>query len=253
MEEPNPLIELIDVNVAPAEAIHPQPIVQHVDWSILPHDFWVIGGLPGTGKTDLLATAAGLQKPLSGTHLLFGRDTNHLAEEELLREKLKIGFVFGTGRLFPTTTVAENVALPICYHQNCSFEQAEPQVMTALKLTGLEQFARSRPRDVTRNLHQRIGLARALALAPEVLMIDNPLLGVDPRLGRWWIDFLCQLFHGTPEGARRMTLVVATDDFRPWKEVGRKFALIHKKKWTPIGTREQLGQYSDPILQELMS
>lgn len=253
MAEPAPLIELIDVSAAPAEAIYSSPIVQHVDWTISPRDFWVVAGLPGSGKTGVISTAAALQKPVSGTHLLFGRDVRHLNEDELVREKMKIGFVFGTGRLFTSATIAENVALPICYHQNCSYEQAEPQVMAALKLTGLEHFARRRPREIALSLHQRIGLARALALDPQILMIDNPLLGVDPRLGRWWIDFLCNLSQGKIGGDKPMTLVVATDDLRPWRDVGRQFALINDKRWSIIGGREQLTAYSEPILRELMS
>lgn len=252
MGEATPLVELAGVSVARAESLTPMAVVRNVDWAICPGDFWVVGGLAGTGKTDLLATAAGLQKPLEGTHLLFGRDTRQMHEDELVSEKLKIGFVFGSGRLFPTTTIAENLALPICYHQNCTYEEAEPQVLEALQKTGLEHLAHKRPHEVNRNIHQRIGLARALALRPEILMLDNPLLGVDPRQGRWWIDFLCSL-AGEKAGEKRKTVVVATDDLRPWKDVARQFALIKNKEWVAVGSREELTQYKDPIVHELMS
>ena len=252
MEKGATLIELHDANVSRTEASHPEVVVKHVNWTIQPGDFWVVGGLPGSGKSDLLATAAALQKPMSGTHLLFGRDVQHMNEEELLDEKRRIGFVFGNGRLFMHSTVAENVALPICYHKNCTYEQAEPQAMEVLKATGLEAMANRRPREVTRNLHQRIGLARALALEPEVLLLDNPLAGVDPRLGRWWIDFLCKASNEGIFG-RKITMSIATDDFRPWQDVGREFAIIHDKVWKPIGGRENLRSFEDPILAELMS
>jgi ABC-type transporter Mla maintaining outer membrane lipid asymmetry ATPase subunit MlaF len=254
MEPTETLIELIDANISRAEAVHPQVLVQDVNWTIRRGDFWTVAGLPGSGKTDLLATAAGLQKVLSGTHLIFGKDIRHLSEDELVKEKLKIGFVFGSGRLFPKTTIAENIALPICYHLNCTYEQAEPKVRAALKLTGLEDSADRKPRDMTRNMHQRIGLARALALGPELLMIDNPLQGVDPRLGRWWIDFLSQLSRGHELlGGRPMTIALATDDLRPWRAVGSQFAVINGKKWKQFSGNEELNRFDDAVLKELMS
>lgn len=252
MSAPTSAIELHQADIPRAEALRPEAIVGEVNWRILTGDFWVIGGLPGSGKTDLLATAAALQKPLAGTHCLFGRDVQTMDEHELLQEKRRVGFVFGNGRLFTQSTIAENVALPICYHENCSYADAEPRVQEVLKLTGLDTIAEHRPREVTRNMHQRIGLARALALQPEVLLLDNPLLGVDPRLGRWWIDFLCSLATSGLHG-RKLTLVVGTDDFRPWTDVGRSFGYIHERRWTPIGGREDLKTLKEPVLRELMS
>jgi ABC-type transporter Mla maintaining outer membrane lipid asymmetry ATPase subunit MlaF len=248
------LIQLFDIKVARAEALTPHPIIRDVTWSIAEHDLWVVGGLPGTGKSDLLATAAALQKPLMGTHLLFGKDVRDMDEHELLSQRLRIGIVFGNGgRLFPQLTIAENLALPICYHRDCSAEEAAPEVNKALQICDLMHIATRRSGEVTRNLHQRIGLARALALQPEILMIDNPLLGVDPRQARWWIDFLCNLHKGHRLIGRPLTIVIATDDLRPWTEVGHQFALIKDKEWHVIGAREALRQSSDPLVREMLA
>ena len=82
-------------------------------WTVAAGDYWVVGGLPGTGKSDLLATAAGLQRPLRGTHLLFGEDLARLDEPALIQKRLRVGLVFENGgRLFNRLTVAENLALP---------------------------------------------------------------------------------------------------------------------------------------------
>jgi putative ABC transport system ATP-binding protein len=250
-----PLVELIDVTVGALNAVRKSTKVTGVNWNLCPGDYWVIGALTGGGKSDLLATAAGVQKPLSGFHFLFGRDAAHLNESELVRERLKIGLVFENGgRLFTQLTVAENLALPICYHQNCSPTSSHDRVSAALELTGLTRYADQKPAAISRNLHQRIGLARALALNPEVLLIDNPLMGIDPREAYWWLEFLSKLSAGHIQlGGRKITLAVATNDLRPWVDQGRQFALINKRSWHVVGDREGLKASRDPITRELLA
>jgi ABC-type transporter Mla maintaining outer membrane lipid asymmetry ATPase subunit MlaF len=254
MSEPIPAIELINVDVTGAELRSDTVMIKNVNWTINAGDYWVVGGLPGTGKTDLLTTAAALQRPGAGTHLVFGRDIYRLDEGEQLRERLRIGVVFQSGRLFSHQTVAENLALPVCYHRNCTLEEAHAQVQTVLKITELAGIERRRPHRLTRNLHQRVALARALMLEPEVLLIDNPLAGIDARQAYWWLDFLPRLTAGVAEFLhRKITLVVTTDDFRPWRAPGARFALVHEKQWAIIGGREELEKSAEPAVRELLA
>jgi ABC-type transporter Mla maintaining outer membrane lipid asymmetry ATPase subunit MlaF len=255
MSEATPQIELINVDVTGAELRADTVMIQNVNWTINLGDYWVVGGLPGTGKTDLLATAAGLQRPATGTHLVFGRDLYRLDESEQLRERLRVGLVFQNGgRLFSHQTIVENLALPICYHRDCTLEEARPRAQEILKLTELSGMERRRPHRLTRNLHQRVALARALMLEPEVLLLDNPLLGIDARQAFWWLDFLPRLAAGVPELLhRKMTLVVTTDDFRPWLAQGNRFALVNAKQWSIIGGREELERSSDPAVRDVLA
>jgi ABC-type transporter Mla maintaining outer membrane lipid asymmetry ATPase subunit MlaF len=250
-----PAIQLIDADVTGAELRADTVMIKNVNWTINPGDYWVVGGLPGTGKTDLLTTAAGLQRPGSGTHLLFGQNLQQLEEGEQLRQRLRAGFVFQNGgRLFHQQTVLENLALAVCYHQNASLEEVRERVGVILKLTELSGLERRRPSILTRNIHQRIGLARALMLDPEVLLIDNPLLGIDARQAFWWLDFLPRLSKGVAEFLhRRVTLVVSTDDFRPWRGQGTHFALVNAKKWSIIGSRADLEASQDPAVREVLA
>jgi ABC-type transporter Mla maintaining outer membrane lipid asymmetry ATPase subunit MlaF len=255
MTEDNPQIELINVDVTGAELRADTVMVQNVTWTINEGDYWVVGGLPGTGKTDLLATAAGLQKPAAGTHLVFGRDFYRLDEFEQLRERLRVGLVFQNGgRLFGSQTILENLVLPICYHRDCTLEEARPHAQEILKLTELTGMERRRPHRLNRSLHQRVALARALMLNPEVLLIDNPLGGVDAREAFWWLDFLPRMAAGVPQlSNRKMTLVVTTDDFRPWRKQGNRFALVDSKKWSIIGGPDELEKSSDPVVREVLA
>jgi ABC-type transporter Mla maintaining outer membrane lipid asymmetry ATPase subunit MlaF len=255
MTDATPAIELVNVDVTGAELRADTITIKNVNWTINQGDYWIVGGLPGVGKTDLLATAAALQRPATGVHLVFGRDLYRLPEGEQLRERLRIGIVFQNGgRLFSHQTIVENLALPVCYHRNCTLEEARPRAQTILKLTELTGMERRRPHRLTRNLHQRVALARALMLEPEVLLIDNPLLGIDARQAYWWLNFLPKLAAGVPEFLhRKMTLVVTTDDFRPWLEQGDRFALVNAKQWSIIGGREDLEKSGDPAVREILS
>ena len=254
MSDGSPVIELVNVDVTGAETRSDTVMIKNVNWTINAGDYWVVGGLPGSGKTDLLATAAALQRPGAGTLLVFERQIYSLDEGEQLRERLRLGMVFQNGRLFSHQTVAENLALPLCYHRNCSLEEAHAQVQTVLKITELTGVERRRSHRLTRNLHQRVALARALMLEPEVLLIDNPLGGIDARQAYWWLDFLPRLSAGVSEFLhRKMTLVVTTDDFRPWRAHRARFALVHEKQWSIIGGGDELDKSADAAVREVLA
>ncbi len=248
-----PLLELIDAAAFGVDA--PQVVtVEGINWRVMAGDFWVVAGLPGSGKSDLLATAAGLQRPERGQHRMFGAETAELDEVELLRRRLKVGMVFEHGgRLFSHLTLAQNIALPLCYHQNRTEEGAGELVATMLGLIGLAAAADTLPGRLNRNARQRAALARALVLRPEILLLDNPLRGLDPRECRWWLDMLDRLAAGHPQlGGPPVTLVVATDNLRPWLDHGRQFGFLNQRGWTPLGDRAQVIGCEDPLVRDLL-
>lgn len=245
MEKEN-VIQLLHADIPRAQVASPIAVVKDVDWSVARGDFWIVGAQPGAGKTDLLCTSAGLQKPLRGEQLLFDKNTEKMSEEELVVTRLRIAMVFTSGRLFNGLTIAQNIALPLSYHHSLDESELAERVNESLEKTGLMAWQNKRPDQITRNLHQRVGLARALALKPEVVLIDNPIGGVDPRQGRWWLDFLCEL-------KQKMTVVVATDDFRPWMEVGEQFAILRERHMELIGGREEIRRSKDTLVRELLT
>lgn len=256
MTQPNhetPALEMLDVSIAASHA--PEfPVIEGVDWTVQAGDFWVVGGSSGSGKSDLLATAAGLLRPVRGVHRLFGQELIQLDEEELIRQRRRVGLVFGNeGRLFNQLSIAENLALPLCYHRNCAAPEVRDRVEEILEHTGLSAMANRTPASVNRSLRSRVALARALTLQPELLLLDNPVRESDPTQRRWWIEFLSGLCAGHAVLSRRhTTIVVATDDFRPWLGAGEKFALIARNRWLTIGTRPALAGCEEPLLRELL-
>jgi len=225
--------------------------VEEVNWTVAPGDFWAIGGIYGSGRGDLLMMAAGLMAPARGEYRFFGHEMP-IFEGERLPERLRLGFVFHDGNLLNHLTIAQNVALPLRYHRNLKAEEAQAEAQRLLKLTELLPWAGSTPGAMTTNWRKRAGLARALILKPEVLTLDNPLAGLDLRHRNWWLNFLGELSKGHEwMGGKPVTLAVSADDFRPWQNVAKQFAILKDKRFIQLGSWEQLEAANDELVREL--
>ncbi len=227
--------------------------LEDVNWTVQPGDYWALGGLLRSGKSDLLALAAGLTRPPRGVCRWFGQEVSGGFEDEHLTLRRRVGFVFDGGRLLNDLTLAENVALPLRYHLARGEAEPAERIAALVSFTDLEPWAGQRPADVSRNWQQRFGLARALALKPELLLLDDPLSGLDPRDAGWWIDTLEALATGhTLLDGRPLTLVVSGNDLRPWREQARQFALLQDRSFTVVGARDALEASTQPVLMELL-
>jgi len=249
-----PVIELVNVSVG-AGGRPDSAALEGINWRISAGDYWVVGGLPGSGKSDLLATLAGLYRPLSGTLKLFGSDVAQLSEDDFMAARLRIGLVFESGgRLFNQLSVAENVALPLRYHRAQPSIEVGERVKAILDATGLTPWAETTAGRINLARRQRVALARSLAMSPEALLLDNPLGGSGLQEARWWRDFLAQLAggHELLRGCP-MTLVVACHDLRPWADQGKQFALLKQKRWLAVGGRAELTCSDEPLLHELLT
>ncbi|PWU11036.1 MAG: hypothetical protein C5B50_24070 [Verrucomicrobia bacterium] len=249
--ETAPVIQMDDVTVG---SIHDPgiPTVEHVNWTVQLGDFWAVAGLQGSGKTDLLMMTASLMAPVQGQYLFLG-EPMPIFDEARLVHRLKLGLVFETGQLFNHLTVWENVALPLRYHRNLSFEAAEDRVRPMLDAIELTPWATSTPGALTRNWQKRVGLARALILRPELLLLDNPLAGLDLRHLNWWLTFLNNLSKGSDlTSGRPMTLVVTTADLTVWKGHARQFGILRNKRFSALGAYDQIQSAERELVQELL-
>ena len=228
-------------------------ILKNINWSVAPGEFWVIGAPQHSGKTDFLMTTAGLIPPAGGSYKFYGNETR-IFDEGRLRDRLRVGFVFENADLFHYLPVLENVALPLRYHHNLTPEEAAPAVEELLQITELKPLAEVMPANLPRSWHKRAGLARALVLQPDVLLADNPLGALDARHSLWWIRFLDSLKRGHPLlGEKSLTIVVTTDDFRPWRGGDRKFGLLKDKSFVPLGSWNDLASSPEPLVKELLA
>ncbi len=224
-----------------------------VNWTVMPGEFWVVAGQQHSGKSDLLMHAAGLLTPVRGTCAVFGCNTEQFGEAQLA-ERLRVGFVFSGGKLFNHLTLAENIALPLRYQKNLTDDEAGTVVETFLELFELTPFAGALPARVAPNWRQRTALARALILRPELLLLDSPLVGVGGRHRQWFLNLFDQLGNGHPAlGGQKMTVVVATDDLRPWRDSKKKFAVLEEKVFTVLGGWDNVTASADHIVKELLA
>jgi ABC-type transporter Mla maintaining outer membrane lipid asymmetry ATPase subunit MlaF len=247
-----PALEMRDVSVTTLRDAR-EIVIEGVNWTVAAGDFWAVAGLLRSGKSDLMALAAGITRPALGSCRLFGKELVAGFEHERLALRLRIGLVFDGGRLLHHLTLAENIALPLRYHFNDGGAPIDQRIRALLELTGLEPWADQHPADVNRNWQQRIGLARALALKPEVLLLDNPLTGLDPRDAAWWLEIVDVLAAGhTIVDGKPLTLVVTGDDLRPWRNRARQFAILKNRQFIPLGTRGDLAGHAEPLLQDLL-
>lgn len=228
-------------------------VLEDVNWSVAPGEFWTVAGQQYSGKSDFLMLAAGLMAPVKGECKLFGADTRTFGEAKLA-ERLHVGLVFAGGQLFNQLTIRENVALPLQYHHDLPSAAAAPEVQALLELLELTPLADITPPNISDNWRQRAALARALILKPKVLLLDNPLAGLGTRHLHWWLRFLDQLSHGHNWcDGRPMTVVVTTDDLRPWRNAKRKFALLRDKLFSPLGSWNEIESTNDPAVKELLA
>jgi ABC-type transporter Mla maintaining outer membrane lipid asymmetry ATPase subunit MlaF len=228
-------------------------VLADINWKVMLGDFWVVAGLQGSGKSDLLMLTAGLMAPLSGQYWLFDEEMP-IFDEARLPQRLRLGLVFESGQLFNHLTVRENLALPLRYHQNLTKSEAATRVKAMLDAMELTSWADTTPGALGRNWHKRIGLARALMLRPEILLVDNPLASLDPSHIYWWLGMLERLSKG--ENLVRkdpLTLIVTTADLRPWMGLARQFAVLHQQRMKVLRDRAQVEAASDELVGELFA
>ena len=228
-------------------------VAEDVNWTVNTGEFWVVAGSQRSGKTDFLLLTDGLLPPVRGTYRFFN-EVMPIFEDERLAERLRLGLVFDGGQLFNHLTIAENVALPLRYHRSLASRDAEPRVQAMLELTELLPFANSPPAAIARNWQKRAGLARALILQPDVLLLDNPLTGLDARHTSWWLGFLDRLSRG--QSGRRdqaMTIIATADDLRAWRGHAQRVACLIGKRLLVLGDWSEADRRGEAAVRDLLN
>jgi phospholipid/cholesterol/gamma-HCH transport system ATP-binding protein len=180
-------------------------------------------GESGCGKTVLLKAIIGLLKPSHGNCRLDGRDLTAMRERELTQQRLKFGFLFQQAALFDSLTVAQNVAFPLRQHARHSAEEQQAIVCRRLTQVGLsESVLAKKPAQLSGGMRKRVGLARALAMNPEIMLYDEPTTGLDPIMS----DVINELILRTRE-QDHVTSIVVTHDMHTVQRVADRVIMLY--------------------------
>jgi phospholipid/cholesterol/gamma-HCH transport system ATP-binding protein len=190
----------------------------------------------------------GSMKPTSGTVKLFGEEVTGMKEREILRIRLRFGMLFQSGALLASLTVGENVALPLLQHTNKSVDEIEEIVEQKLQMVGLTGFEDLRPDEISGGMKKRVGLARALALDPELLFSDEPTSGLDPIMTAVVDELTMKLTRG-----KGMTAVVVSHDMTSAFRIATRMIMLGHGGIVAQGTPDEIRGSSNPEVHQFIN
>lgn len=236
-KNPSPLITVNDLTIAYGGFV----VQEHLTFTINRQDVYIIMGPSGCGKSSLLRVLVGLQRPASGT--VFYEKRNFWAEDESGRFEIlsHIGLLFQSGALWTSMTLAENIAVPLERYTTLSHEAIREQASLKLSLVGLAGFEDFYPSQISGGMRKRAGLARALAMDPEIVFFDEPSAGLDPLSAALLDELLLQLKENLG-----MTIVVVTHDLDSIFTIANNSIFLDTAKHTMLAKGDPHDLRKDP-------
>lgn len=207
--------------------------------------FGLAGG-NGCGKSTLLREILLLQQPASGSIRVFGQDVQTITDPEVRRLRRRCGVLFQQGALFSSLTVAENVAVPLREHTRLSRRLIQELAALKIALTGLPASSAAKyPNELSGGMRRRAALARAIALDPDLLFLDEPTAGLDPVSASGFDELVQHL-----KDWLGLTIVIVTHDLDSLWRITDRVAVLGSGRVLGLGTMQELSGSEDPVIRE---
>jgi phospholipid/cholesterol/gamma-HCH transport system ATP-binding protein len=229
-----------------SKAFGTRKVLDDVSFEIPKGQAFCLLGRSGTGKSVALRHIIGLVKADSGRVFVEDRDITTLGGRHLADVRKHMGVLFQNAALFDSMSVGDNVSFPMHRHTDWSDADIRERAMAKLSDVGLEEDFDTMPGDLSGGMKKRAGLARAMALDPPILLVDEPSAGLDPITTREIDELLCKTKHGGT------TLVVVTHNIPSARVIGDRFAVLHLGGMLASGTIEALDANEEPLVQAFM-
>jgi phospholipid/cholesterol/gamma-HCH transport system ATP-binding protein len=235
-----PIISLRKLHIAFGQ----KDVIKDLDLDVFPGETLAIIGPSGSGKSTILRVLIGLLKPSGGQVLVEGQDVTSFTEDQWNELRKKMGMVFQYSALFDFLTVGENVAFGLRQHLHLSEEEIQQRVRELLRDVGLEQDAAKYPSELSGGMKKRVGLARAIAVNPEILLYDEPTAGLDPIRTM----SISRLIRSTQQ-KMHVTSLLVTHDMESTFVAADRIAMLNDGKIIAVGSVEAMKNSPDPIVQ----
>jgi len=243
METEQPPIRITDLH----KSFGPQTVLDGIELEVHKGETLAVMGRSGTGKSVLLKLLIGLQAPDSGTVSIQGHPITPSHLEDLNEIRKRIGFLFQQAALYDSLTIEDNVIFPMERHMRSSASDQKQRARELLASVGLREGLDKLPSQISGGMQKRVGLARALALDPEILLFDEPTAGLDPisafEIGNLILDLKKQ---------RGLTAVVVTHDIRGARTFADRIVLLHKAKIVAEGDFDHLQNSDDEFVKQFL-
>jgi phospholipid/cholesterol/gamma-HCH transport system ATP-binding protein len=222
-------------------------ILRSVNLEVAPGEIVAIMGVSGSGKTSLLKCMAGLQRATSGKILIGDVDLNALDETRLNEQRRKIGMVFQYAALFDSLTVFENVVFGLRFHGGHTEAQLREAAAELLASVGLEGTEELYPAQLSGGMRKRVGLARALAVRPQVVFYDEPTSGLDPVVARVIDDLIVSV-----RDRMNVTSVIVSHDVPSILRISDRLAMLHEGRIIQYGTPAEIRGSDHPAVRQFI-
>jgi phospholipid/cholesterol/gamma-HCH transport system ATP-binding protein len=225
-----------------------QPVLRNVNMEVNPGETLGVVGRSGCGKSVLLKHLIGLMWADEGQVLVNGRDLARMDQSELYRVRQCFGMLFQSAALFDSMTVGENVGLGLIHHSKFSESEVRDKVSSCLTAVGLSGIEEKMPSELSGGMKKRVGLARAIAMDPEILLFDEPTTGLDPIMAAIIDEKIAELVQKL-----NTTAVVVTHDMRTVNTVCHRVAFLHRGVIFAEGTPEEINNSTDEVVAQFIS
>lgn len=223
-------------------------VLDDISMEIYPGETAVIMGGSGCGKSTLLRIIVGAYQPTRGKVYLLGQDITSLSEKEMDDIRLRFGILFQSGALYNSMTVGENVALLMREHTGLDDDIIEIMVKMKLELVGLRDFGDLMPAQISGGMKKRVGLARAIALDPEIIFYDEPTAGLDPIVAGV-VDMLIM------DLSKKLgvTSVAVTHDMNSAFKIADRMFMLYQGHVVARGNPDEIRNSDDPVVQQFIT